>query len=112
MNAAKMTDPLITQLQDKVVFDPNPMTLPDRFSHRHGGTVIIQMKSGAIHKSTCKAARGSGVRGIDWADIDRKYQKLMPLSQMSDQKIKDSLSLIHEFEKIKTADQLTSLLKV
>lgn len=111
MTAAKMTDPLITQLQDKVVFDPNPPALPDRFTHRHGGTVIIQMNSGAIYKNTCKAARGSGVRGIDWADIDSKYQKLMPLSQLSDQKIKDTLSLIHEFEKIQTADQLTSLLK-
>jgi len=112
MNAAKMTDPLIRQLQDKVVFDPNPTALPDRFSHRHGGTVIIQMKSGAIHKNTCKAARGSGVRGIDWVDIDHKYQKLMPLSRLSNQKIRDSLSLIHEFEKIKKTDQFTSLLKV
>ena len=70
------------------------------------------MKSGAIHKNTCKASRGSGVRGIDWADVDQKYQKLMPLSRLPDQKIKDSLSVIHEFEKIKSADQLTSLLKV
>jgi hypothetical protein len=52
------------------------------------------------------------VRGIDWADVDQKYQKLMPLSRLPDQKIKDSLSVIHEFEKIKSADQLTSLLKV
>jgi hypothetical protein len=95
-----------------VVFDPNPTPLPDRFTHRHGGTVIIQMKSGEIHRNTCKAALGSGVRGIDWVDIDRKYQKLMPLSHLSDQKIKDSLSMIHEFEKIKTVDQLTELLKV
>ena len=112
MTAEKMTDPLITQLQDKVVFDPSPTPLPDRFTHRHGGTVIIQMKSGAIHKNTCTASRGSGVRGIDWADVDQKYQKLMPLSRLPDQKIKDSLSVIHEFEKIKSADQLTSLLKV
>ncbi len=112
MTAAKMTDPLITQLQDRVVFDPNPTPLPDRFTHRHGGTVIIQMKSGVIHKNTCKASRGSGVRGIDWADIDQKYHQLMPLSHLSDLKIKDSLSVIHEFEKIKTAGQLTSLLKV
>jgi len=112
MTAAKMTDPLITQLQDKVIFDPHPTPLPDRFTHRHGGTVIIQMKSGAIHKSTCVSARGSGMRGIDWADVDHKYHQLMPLSNLSDQKIKDSLSVIHEFEKIKTADQLTSLLKV
>ena len=112
MTVEKMTDPLITQLQDKVVFDPNPTPLPDRFTHRHGGTVIIEMKSGASHKNTCTAARGSGVRGIDWADIDLKYQKLMPLSGLSGQKIKDCLSLIHEFENVKKADQLTSLLKI
>jgi hypothetical protein len=36
----------------------------------------------------------------------------MPLSGLSGQKIKDCLSLIHEFENVKKADQLTSLLKV
>ena len=39
MDESKMADPAIAALQEKIVFDPNPPPLPDRFPHRHGGTV-------------------------------------------------------------------------
>ena len=35
MTLEKMTDPAIARIQDKVVFDPDPPPLPDRFPHRH-----------------------------------------------------------------------------
>src|SRR5690606_17123166 len=40
----KMNDPMINALADLVTMDPNPAPLPDRFTHRHGGTVTITMK--------------------------------------------------------------------
>ena len=61
-----MTDALITALQDKVVFDQHPTPLPDRFTHRHGGTVTITLRSGTTFSNTCKAPRGSGPRGVEW----------------------------------------------
>src|SRR5690606_30970528 len=38
MTLEKMQDPVIAGVQDKVVFDPDPPPLPDRFPHRHGGS--------------------------------------------------------------------------
>ena len=63
MDESKMADPAMAALQDKVVFDPDPPPLPDRFPHRHGGTVIIRMNNGEAFCSTCKSPRGSGPRG-------------------------------------------------
>jgi 2-methylcitrate dehydratase PrpD len=78
MTEAKMADPVVAALQGKVTFDPTPPPLPDRFVHRHGGTVTIRMKDGREFSHTCKAPRGSGPRGIEWADIEAKYRRLMP----------------------------------
>ncbi len=112
MTEAKMTEPLITALQDKVVFDQNPPPLPDRFTHRHGGTVTITMRSGVTHTHTCKAARGSGARGIDWSDVDDKYRRLVALSGLPTSKIQGSLEMIHGFEKLEIMQPLLKLLAV
>ncbi len=78
MEAARMADPVIAALQDKVEFDPDPPPLPDRFPHRHGGTVVIHMRDGSVHRATCRAPRGSGARGIDWRDVEAKFMQLFP----------------------------------
>jgi len=80
MDEARMADPVIAALQDKVEFDPDPPPLPDRFPHRHGGTVTIHMRDGAVHSATCRAPRGSGARGIDWRDVEAKFLRLFPLA--------------------------------
>lgn len=80
MDEARMADPVIAALQDKVEFDPDPPPLPDRFPHRHGGTVTIHMQDGAVHRATCRAPRGSGARGIDWRDVEAKFLQLFPLA--------------------------------
>ncbi|MEY4443414.1 MAG: hypothetical protein RL442_2414, partial [Pseudomonadota bacterium] len=51
-----------------------------------------------VIQSTCKAPRGSGPRGIDWADIDDKYRQLMPASGLSAGSLDDSLGLIHQLD--------------
>ena len=111
MDEARMADPVIARLQDKVVFDPAPAPLPDRFPHRHGGTVAIGLRDGREVRSTCKAPRGSGPRGVEWADIEAKYRALVPRSALSAERLEASLALIARFE-TETAPALSALLTV
>ena len=112
MTQAKMTDPIIAALQDKVVFDQNPPPLPDRFPHRHGGTVTITTRSGATFTSTCKAPRGSGSRGIEWGDVDGKYRRLLALSGLNSSATDASLGMIHQFENLESLAEFTDLLQI
>ena len=109
MTEGKFSDPVIAALQDKVVFDPDPPPLPDRFPHRHGGTVSIRMRSGQVFTHTCKAPRGSGARGIEWADVDAKYRSLVPRSGLAASRVEASLELIHGLER-RSVSELTALL--
>ncbi len=98
MDESKMGDPAIAALQDKIVFDPNPPPLPDRFPHRHGGTVVIRMKNGEEFRSTCKAPRGSGPRGVEWVDVEAKYRALVPQAGVPAARLEDSLAVIRAFD--------------
>ena len=106
MTLHKMTDPVIAGVQDKVVFDPAPPPLPDRFPHRHGGSVCIILKDGREFSSTCVAPRGSGPRGVSWDDIDAKYRRLVPAVGLQSEQVEDSLALLHGFEKQAGVDAL------
>jgi 2-methylcitrate dehydratase PrpD len=110
MDERRMADPAIAALQEKIVFDPNPPPLPDRFPHRHGGTVIIRMKSAEEFRGTCKAPRGSGARGIDWADIEDKYRALVPLAGVAPRRVDESLEIIRAFEAPDSVGRLVTLL--
>jgi 2-methylcitrate dehydratase PrpD len=107
----KMRDPTIVALLDKVEIDPDPPPLPDRFPHRHGGTVTIVMKDGRRHTHTCKSPRGSGARGIDWADVDAKFRHLLPLSGLPSARVEASLDCIHGFDAAGDAQRLARLLR-
>jgi 2-methylcitrate dehydratase PrpD len=106
-----MRDPTILALLDKVEIDPDPPPLPDRFPHRHGGTVTIVMKDGRRHTHTCKSPRGSGARGIDWADVDAKFRHLVPLSGLPSARVEASLDCIHGFGAAGDAQRLARLLR-
>jgi len=108
-SAEKMADPTIRLLLDKVEIDPDPPPLPDRFPHRHGGTVTIVMNDGRRFSHTCKAPRGSGARGIDWADVDAKYRHLVPMAGLAADGIESSLALLHGFD---TAADVVALANV
>jgi len=110
MTPEKMTDPVISALQDKVEFDPCPPALPDRFPHRHGGTVILHLKDGRKFSHTCKAAKGYGIRGVDWKDVDDKFYHLMPASGLSQEKLDRLLELVHNFRKLDSLDEFAGLL--
>jgi 2-methylcitrate dehydratase PrpD len=110
MTARRFEDPLIAALQDRVVFDPDPEPLPDRFPHRHGGTVSIRMRSGQVFSHTCKAPRGSGARGVQWADVDAKYRGLVARSGVPASRLEASLERIHALERCAQVSELSALL--
>jgi hypothetical protein len=70
------------------------------------------MRSGVIHSNTCKAARGSGARGVEWADVDDKYRLLVPQSGLSSSRVDASLAVVHRFEQVKAMGELTGLLRL
>ncbi|SSW62999.1 MmgE/PrpD family protein [Achromobacter agilis] len=106
MEVARMADPVIAALQDKVEFDPDPPPLPDRFPHRHGGTVTIHMQDGAVHRATCRAPRGSGARGIDWRDVEAKFLQLFPLAGLATGRAEACLESIAQLDR---ADSVRTL---
>jgi 2-methylcitrate dehydratase PrpD len=102
----KYLDPVINALQDKVASEVE--TSP--YGKRGGGTVTIKCKDGRSFSSTFTAPRGSGPRGIDWADIEAKYRALVPLAGLAPQRIEESLGLIRWFEDVPAISALTDLL--
>jgi 2-methylcitrate dehydratase PrpD len=104
----KILDPVIHQLIDKIKIGEPPQN-DERF--RHGATVTIKTRDGRSFTSTVHAPRGSGARGIDWADVDDKYRILVAATGLSAQKIDDGLSFIHELRSARNISNLTSLLR-
>ncbi len=101
--------PAIVRLIGLVQQDPSPS--PVRYEWGWGATVTIVTKSGARYASTVDAPKGSAPRGIEWSDIDGKFRALMPHSRLPASRIGETLKLIHDFDQVKKASQLTSLLR-
>jgi 2-methylcitrate dehydratase PrpD len=106
----KVSDPVIAALIDKIETDPNPKPYPDRFPHHHGATVTITLNDGRAFSSHVDFPRGSGPRGIAWADVDAKYRALMPLSRLPAERIEQALEVVHRFERVQSMSELTDLL--
>ena len=47
---------------------------------------------------------------IEWADVDAKYRRLVPLSGLPQEKVEASLAVVHRFDAVKTVSELTRLL--
>lgn len=107
----KMQDTAIGILQDKVVFDPNPAPLPDRFTHRHGGTVVITLKNGQKISHTCRAAPGSGPTGVTWNEVDSKFNHLLPLAGLAPKRVSEICETVHRFRDLSSMAPLTRLLQ-
>jgi 2-methylcitrate dehydratase PrpD len=88
----KIADPVIHRLIDKVSVGAPPSDPEGRY--RQGATVTIRTHDGRSFTSTVYAPRGSGLLGIDWADIEAKYRALMPHSGLPAERIEASLDLI------------------
>ena len=100
--------PAIVRLIGLVERDPSPS--PVRYEWGWGATVTIVTKSGARFTSTVDAPRGSAPRGIEWSDVDAKFRALVPQSRLAQRRIEECLKVIHDFDQVKNASRLTSLL--
>jgi 2-methylcitrate dehydratase PrpD len=105
----KIHRPEIGRVMKLIAPDPNPPA--HQYPYSYGGTITIVTKSGQRFTSTVDAPRASGPRGIDWADIDKKYQALMPGSKLPKSKIDESFKVIRAYDQVKNASELTNLLK-
>jgi 2-methylcitrate dehydratase PrpD len=106
--AAKIVDPVIHRLIDKVKVGPPPSG--NAASYRQGATVTIRTTDGREVTSTVHVPKGAGVLGIAWSDIDAKYRTLVPLSGLRAPQIEASLDVIHRFRNIANVGELTRLL--
>ncbi len=107
-SAAKIGDPVIHRLIDRVRVGPPPAA--DAGRYRQGATVTIRATDGRSATSTVYAPKGAGMLGIAWADIDAKYRALAPQAGLSGERIEASLALIHNFRQVGRTSDLTALL--
>jgi 2-methylcitrate dehydratase PrpD len=105
----RITDPVIHRLLDKVRVGAPPTEHIERY--RQGATVTIQTKDGRTFSSTVYAPKGSGVRGIAWADVDAKYRTLVPSAKLSARRVEESLQVIHDFRNVTHVSALTAVLR-
>src|SRR6516165_8347848 len=102
---AKIADPVIHRLIEKVRVGPPPTDNVERY--RQGATVIIRTTDGRISTSTVYVPKGAGILGIAWADIDTKYRTLVPHAGLGNAQIEASLTLIHDFRHATRASALS-----
>ncbi|HZU90003.1 MAG TPA: MmgE/PrpD family protein, partial [Stellaceae bacterium] len=107
-SAAKINDPVIHRLIDKVRVGAPPTDHPERY--RQGATVTIRTTGGRVSTNTVYVPRGAGVGGLAWADIDAKYRALMPRAPLRDAQIEASLAVIHDFRRVAHVSELIGLL--
>jgi 2-methylcitrate dehydratase PrpD len=107
---AKIKDPVIHQLIDKVRVGPPPTEHVERY--KQGATVTIRTTDGRTFSSTVYAPKGAGALGIDWADVDAKYRTLAPHGRLSERQVEASLQMIHNFRAVAHVSALLNLLRV
>ncbi len=108
--AAKIAEPMIHELIDKVRVGPPPVQGADRY--RQGATVTIRTRDGRVSANTVLLPKGAGALGIAWSDIDAKYRALVPASGLPADRIEASLALIHHFGQVRDVTALISQLRV
>jgi 2-methylcitrate dehydratase PrpD len=106
---AKIADPVIHGLIDKIRVGPPPTENVERY--RQGATVTIRLRDGRSFASTVYAPKGSGQLGIAWSDIDAKFRALAPLAGLGDDRIAAILAVIHDFRRVTSVSGLIDLLR-
>ncbi len=104
----KYLDPVIHQLIDRVKTG-EPIT-KDADLYYQGAQVTINTKDGKSYTSIVHAPRGSGRRGIAWADVDAKYRTLVS-ARLDQQKLENSIEVIHGLRDVGDVSKLTGLLR-
>ena len=106
---AKIADPVIHRLIDRIVVGPPPIENAARY--RQGATVTIRTTGGREVTNTVFLPHGSAALGIDWADIQAKYRTLMPNAGLPLERIEQSLALIRDFANARSVMPLVELLR-
>lgn len=106
---AKIADPVIHSLIDKVRVGPPPTENAQRY--HQGATVTIALRDGRSFTSTVYAPKGSGELGIAWNDIDAKFRALAPLGGLGGDAISRTLDIIHDFRRAAGVSPLLDLLR-
>jgi 2-methylcitrate dehydratase PrpD len=109
-SAAKIADPVIHALIDKVSVGAEPTENLSRY--RQGATVVIRLQDGRAFSSTVFEPKGSAASSLSWNDVDAKYRALLPASGLPEQEIEMSLTLIHDMRHLTDVSRLTGLLRV
>ncbi len=107
-SAEKIADPTVQRLMALVDPDPSPPAVATRWAW--AGTVTIVTTSGMRITRTVDAPRGSAPRGIEWQDVEAKYQELMPQSGLPSGRLRDILATIRGLENLNDVSELTRLL--
>jgi 2-methylcitrate dehydratase PrpD len=112
MDAAKMADPRIAALQDRVEVDPNPPPLTNpRFVHLDGGRVSIVTKSGQVFTKHVQLPSGSA-RVVQWPAVREKFRRLVGNAGMPKDQVEEALRRIESFEDLPGPSPLTELLRL
>lgn len=107
-NAAKIADPIIHRLIDKVRVGPPPTTQVEHY--KQGATVTIRTTDGRTVSNTVYAPKGAGILGIEWADVDAKYRTLAPAAPLSAAQVEASLQVMHDFRNVTHVSALLDVL--
>ena len=105
----KINNPAIRGLLDKVRVAPPPTENLERY--KKGATVTIRTKDGRSYTNTVYAPRGAAILGIDWADVEAKYQSLVPFAKLSGQNLEASMQVIRNFREVKNMSEIVGLLR-
>lgn len=88
----KISDPEIHALIGKVRIGPQPTE--NAALYRQGATVTIETTDGRRVTNTVLVPKGAAMLGVNWEDIDAKYQTLAPLGPLSPHAVDASLEII------------------
>ena len=108
-NAAKINDPIIHTLIDKVRVGAQPTE--NVAAYRQGATVSIETPDGRTVTNTVLVPTGAACLGLDRADIEAKYQSLAPHAPMSTRKVEASLAAIRALRSSNRASELLDQLR-
>ena len=109
MSAAKIADPVIHALIDRVQIGAPPTA--DAARYRQGATVSIATHDGRRFSNTVYAPKGAAALGIEWRDVDAKYRALVPMAGLDERAIEASLTLIHDFRRLRDVAGLARSLR-
>jgi 2-methylcitrate dehydratase PrpD len=106
---AKIMDPVIRRLLDLVEIGPPPTNEVERY--RQGASVTIKTCDGKSHSHTVYAPRGSAAIGIEWADVEAKFNSLCPLADMAPSTIEQAGQLLRRFREVTHIQELMVLIR-